>query len=129
MKIGIVSDTHGQADKLLKLVQEHPEIDYWLHAGDGASDCEVVRQKTKAEIFTVAGNCDGFSRLETRSFFTGSIQMHGNNLVLPMGMASVGAEVRLFQMNGKLVTTYKMAKGQNLLTFKVPPGLYFLKVI
>ena len=60
MKIGIVSDTHGQADKLLKLVQEHPEIDYWLHAGDGASDCEIVRQKTKAKIVAVAGNCDGF---------------------------------------------------------------------
>lgn len=60
MKIGIVSDTHGQADKLLKLIQRHPEIDYWLHAGDGAPDCEVVRQKTKAKIFAVAGNCDGF---------------------------------------------------------------------
>ena len=76
----------------------------------------------------IVGNCDGFSRLENRSPITGSIQMHENNLVLPMGMASVGAEVRLFQMNGKLVTTYKTAKGQNLLTFKVPPGLYFLKV-
>jgi len=47
---------------------------------------------------------------------------------LPMGMASVGAEVRFFQMNGQLVTTYKTAKGQNLLTIKVPPGLYFVEV-
>ena len=90
MKIGIVSDTHGQADKLLKLVQEHPEIDYWLHAGDGASDCEVVRQKTKAEIFTVAGNCDGFQVAKTEEWLSFDIVLiwlvHGHRENVKLGL-------------------------------------------
>ena len=103
----------------------HNEIVFTSVSSDGAANLDLFAFSLTDVI---VGNCDGFSRLENRSPITGSIQMHENNLVLPMGMASVGAEVRLFQMNGKLVTTYKTAKGQNLLTFKVPPGLYFVKV-
>lgn len=58
MKIGIISDTHGnwsEIDKAIEIAQ-NPEM--WLHLGDCIPDAEYLHAVTEVPVFGVAGNCD-----------------------------------------------------------------------
>ena len=59
MKIGIVSDTHGDTKKLKRVVEKEPDIKLWIHAGDGIDDCVEMRELfSDKEFFFVRGNND-----------------------------------------------------------------------
>ena len=53
MKILLVSDSHGNSDKLKELVNMYPSMDYYLHAGDSGLD-----QITLFPYLSVKGNTD-----------------------------------------------------------------------
>ena len=54
----VVSDSHGNAkavEKLLPLIQENH---YFLHLGDGVSDVSVALNECSKKTYFCAGNCD-----------------------------------------------------------------------
>lgn len=58
MRIGVVSDTHGNCDSIQKAVRAVGEVDLWLHAGDYNHDIRYFKKNTEAPIIAVLGNCD-----------------------------------------------------------------------
>lgn len=56
MKILICSDSHGDNDSLDKLVKKHPDMDYYLHAGDSEAN-----ELSITPFLSVKGNCDYFT--------------------------------------------------------------------
>ena len=58
MKIGIISDSHGDFAAIERAVQQAGSVDLWLHAGDCCPDAEYLQQIAKAKLVHVAGNCD-----------------------------------------------------------------------
>lgn len=60
MKIGIVSDSHGDTNALDTMLQ-HPaaaDVEAWLFAGDIAMDAEYLAMVTDIPLLKVAGNND-----------------------------------------------------------------------
>ena len=60
MKIGIVSDSHGdtQIFEDMLAVPGAAEAEMWLHAGDFAPDADVLAVMTDRRVVRVLGNCD-----------------------------------------------------------------------
>lgn len=61
MKIGIISDTHGNAPAIRKAAPAAGPVDMWLHAGDFSYDANTLRELTGLPVTAVAGNCDGMT--------------------------------------------------------------------
>ncbi len=60
MKIGLVSDSHGNTmalDMMLK-TPEGMEAECWLHAGDFVHDAEYLEMVSEKKVYMVAGNGD-----------------------------------------------------------------------
>lgn len=59
MKILVVSDTHGDSGRLLKVLSDNKDFDMLIHLGDGENDFREVqtRYPFKGMVY-VAGNCD-----------------------------------------------------------------------
>ncbi len=55
MKILIVSDTHGDSDRLMNVFLREQDADIYLHAGDIEDNKDNI-----APFAGVRGNCDGF---------------------------------------------------------------------
>ena len=55
MKILVVSDAHGNKDLMIDLINEYPNMDLYLDAGDSLSD-----SYTLYPYRSVKGNCDFF---------------------------------------------------------------------
>ena len=62
MKIGLISDTHGNTAAIDQAVELAGEIDLWLHAGDMIHDAEYLDMAYDAKVVNVAGNCDWGNR-------------------------------------------------------------------
>ncbi len=62
MRILVVSDTHGQCDRVYqvykKLISEAP-IDVIVHCGDYSSDALEIQARLRIHVAWVKGNCDG----------------------------------------------------------------------
>lgn len=56
MRVGVISDTHGDRHAVERCVAAAQNIDAWLHCGDCASDAELL-----PNALAVRGNCDGGS--------------------------------------------------------------------
>lgn len=59
MKIGVMSDTHGDLFAVKGAVNVIGKVDLWLHAGDYSRDSEYLKTLTQAPVIAVRGNCDG----------------------------------------------------------------------
>lgn len=59
MKIGVISDTHGDQVAVRQVVKLATDIDMWLHAGDCSQDAEYLRSLVTVPVVTAKGNCDG----------------------------------------------------------------------
>lgn len=60
MKVGIVSDSHGNT-RAIDAMLAHPaaqDVRLWFHAGDVVPDAEYLEMMTDTEVVRVAGNCD-----------------------------------------------------------------------
>ena len=84
MKVGIVSDSHGNTNALDAMLQ-HPaavNVEAWLFAGDIAMDAEYLEMVTDLPVIKVAGNNDWpMSRLED----TVIAQLGGHRILLTHG--------------------------------------------
>ncbi|MBM6986131.1 MAG: metallophosphoesterase [Acidaminococcaceae bacterium] len=58
MKIGIISDTHGDAASIRKVLAVTPPVERWIHCGDFADDANLLEQATGLPVCRVCGNCD-----------------------------------------------------------------------
>lgn len=58
MKIGIISDTHGDMKSIDKAIPYLKKCDLIIHAGDNIDDAEYIHYSTDVDIKCVKGNCD-----------------------------------------------------------------------
>jgi len=58
MKIGIISDTHGNTEVIDFILDKVPDAKLWLHAGDLAPDAAYLEETYNVGVVKVAGNCD-----------------------------------------------------------------------
>lgn len=81
MRIGVVSDTHGNCDAIKKAVRAVGQVDIWLHAGDYNHDIKYFKQVTDAQIIAVLGNCDWNKDAKPEEF----IELGGKKIWLTHG--------------------------------------------
>lgn len=84
MRIGVVSDTHGNAAAVKRALMALPDAEAWIHLGDYASDSAALAQ-SGVPVYAVQGNCDryagaGAAKTEQIVAFEGVrvLAMHGH---------------------------------------------------
>jgi putative phosphoesterase len=68
MKIGVISDTHGDRRCIERAVARVGTTDFWLHAGDHSWDSLSLAELTGLPVASVAGNCDGAAAAKPDEF-------------------------------------------------------------
>ena len=68
MKIGIISDTHGNKQCMDEAISYLMDCDLIIHAGDNFSDSKYIHSVTKIGMMAVKGNCD-FDNVEDELIF------------------------------------------------------------
>ncbi len=58
MKVGAMSDTHGDLTAIDRAVHKIGDVELWLHAGDFSQDGSYLARKAGRPVLVVAGNCD-----------------------------------------------------------------------
>jgi len=81
MRIGVISDTHGDQATIRQVVKLLSNIDMWLHAGDCCQDAECLRSLVAVPVFAVRGNCDGTTTTKIDEF----VEAHGHRIWLTHG--------------------------------------------
>jgi putative phosphoesterase len=76
MKICVMSDSHGERDRIKAVITRHDDCEMYLHAGDHADDVKGLR-----EFVTVSGNCD----LPTDAPAEQLLELEGINLMMTHG--------------------------------------------
>lgn len=61
MRIGVISDTHGNINAIERVINKAGEVDAWLHCGDYSNDTVKMAELTDKPIYSVRGNCDFIS--------------------------------------------------------------------
>ncbi|HBI93928.1 MAG TPA: metallophosphoesterase, partial [Terrisporobacter glycolicus] len=61
MKIGIISDTHGDMRTIDKAIPYLSKCDLIIHAGDYIEDAEYIYYSTDVKVKSVKGNCDSYN--------------------------------------------------------------------
>lgn len=61
MKIGIISDTHGDLISIDKAIPYLKQCDLIIHAGDNINDAEYIYYATDVNVKCVKGNCDSYN--------------------------------------------------------------------
>ena len=59
MRIGVISDTHGNVQVIRRMLAAAEPVDGWLHAGDYSQDARFLAEWSGVPVTVVAGNCDG----------------------------------------------------------------------
>ncbi len=59
IRVLAVSDSHGDRRTLHRILERHREANAVFHLGDGYAD--VLALQDEFSVYSVAGNCDGFS--------------------------------------------------------------------
>ena len=94
MKIGIISDTHGDMRTIDKAIPYLSKCDLIIHAGDYIEDAEYIYYSTDVKIKSVKGNCDSYNidgqyelkfSVKNKNFFV----CHGHNHDVKMGINSL----------------------------------------
>ena len=60
MKIGIISDTHGDMRSIDRSIPYLKKCDLIIHAGDYINDAEYIYYATDVNVKCVKGNCDSY---------------------------------------------------------------------
>ncbi len=58
MRIGVLSDSHGDMRAIAKAVALMGDVDLIFHAGDYYQDALILKAKTAIPVTAVGGNCD-----------------------------------------------------------------------
>lgn len=82
MRILVVSDTHGDLNTLIKVVNSQPSAEIIVHCGDGDSQAQYLKENYKDKmIVAVRGNCDWCSQLMSKEIF----RVHGKTIFVTHG--------------------------------------------
>lgn len=77
MKIVILSDTHGNLNGFLNVIDSNEDADLFLHLGDGAAEYFKVKEIYKnTPIYIVKGNCDNYNLPKHKTFNFDGISLH-----------------------------------------------------
>ncbi len=58
MRIGVMSDSHGNMRVVMQALEKMGSIDLLLHAGDHYQDAQMVKEIVSYPVIAVGGNCD-----------------------------------------------------------------------
>lgn len=81
MRIGIMSDSHGDIAAVRRALAVCLPVDVWLHAGDYARDANVLENMARVPVTAVAGNTDGATTAKWDEF----IEISGKKIWLTHG--------------------------------------------
>jgi len=54
----VLSDTHGNAEAVKRVLDACPQAGYVFHLGDHVSDVRLIHENSRAHVVNVKGNCD-----------------------------------------------------------------------
>lgn len=81
MRVGVISDTHGDHVTIRQIVKLFADVDLWLHAGDCSQDAEYLASVAVAPVVAVRGNCDGHTTAKIDEF----VEIAGHKIWLTHG--------------------------------------------
>ncbi len=61
-KIGLVSDSHGDLNKLQEAINQMGDVDLIIHMGDYISDADEIRTWVNIPVMAVKGNMDSYEQ-------------------------------------------------------------------
>lgn len=61
MRIGVISDSHGDRAGIIRALNHMSKVDVIFHLGDFAKDGEYIKSFHPANLYVVRGNCDFFA--------------------------------------------------------------------
>ncbi|WIF94082.1 metallophosphoesterase [Caminicella sporogenes] len=70
MKIGIISDTHGDYKSIYRAIEDMGSVDFIIHAGDTYEDAMMIKEKFGFKVIAVRGNTDYKKDFLSEMFFT-----------------------------------------------------------
>lgn len=86
MRIGVVSDTHGDEFAIREVINAAGKVNAWIHLGDNLRDAADF-EKNGAQVYSVSGNCDFFGDTERVICLDGIniFACHGHTYGVDMG--------------------------------------------
>lgn len=107
MKVLVISDTHGCANRAFNAHSLSEPVDAIIHLGDGAADADMMRAALDVPVISVAGNCDPGSNAPRERLWECEgkriLLTHGDAYQVKSGLArlrqraeAVGADAVLF---------------------------------
>ena len=81
MKIGVISDTHGDQLAIRQVIKLATDVEMWLHAGDCSQDAEYLRRLVAVPVVAARGNCDGQTTARLDEF----VEIQGQKIWLTHG--------------------------------------------
>jgi len=99
VKILVLSDSHGSRERVSRICAMHPDADYIIHCGDGASDLSFVKENGSKRI-CVRGNCDIFANhLQDEEYVTAGgykfLVCHGDSYGVKFSMTGLERASRI----------------------------------
>lgn len=83
MKIGIISDSHGDNSAVEMAVKHMTGVDAIIHLGDYARDGKYIKKLYPGQLYVVSGNCDFFTDADTPSELV--LEMEGKRFLVTHG--------------------------------------------
>ena len=83
MRIGVISDSHGDKNAVEKAVKQMAGVDAIFHLGDYAKDGELIKKLHPGQLYVVSGNCDFFTDADTPSELL--LEMEGKRVFVTHG--------------------------------------------
>ncbi|NLX70051.1 MAG: metallophosphoesterase [Clostridiales bacterium] len=81
MKIGVISDSHGERLMLDRVAQKFTDISMFVHLGDLCTDAVYLHNITRVPVEYVCGNCDFTRRIPNNK----EIEVGGKRIFLTHG--------------------------------------------
>lgn len=93
MRIGVISDTHGDMAAVKKAANAVGLVDLWLHAGDYSQDACYLNELTGVRVISAKGNCDGQAAAKIDEFLDiGGLMVwltHGHRYRVKQGLSDL----------------------------------------
>lgn len=92
MRIGVVSDSHGDYVSLLRAYREMGDVNLLFHLGDHYRDGVRLAEQTGVTVIGVAGNCDPHLGLNCELVELAGARFyvtHGHTLAVKVGVAEL----------------------------------------
>jgi uncharacterized protein len=100
MKIGVLSDSHGDLLAIEKAILALKDCNMVYHLGDYVKDCKVLKKKLDVPIIAIRGNCDH----SAEGILEKVEQVEGINIFLTHGH-NYGVKLNTFKLRYKALET------------------------